>query len=71
MIYANGLHVGYVGKQEGAPINIFAEMHKSMLSEMKKCIEQTLGRSVPVVMPPTDQEVAEHFKSLEKGEEDE
>jgi hypothetical protein len=46
-------------------------MHKSMLSEMKKCIEQTLGRSVPVVMPPTDQEVAEHFKSLEKGEEDE
>lgn len=69
MIYANGLHVGYVGKSAGAPINIFAEMPKSMLLELKKSIEEHMGAPSSIAIAPTDEEVERHFKAVEGDDE--
>lgn len=62
MIYVNGLHVGYVGKSPAAPINIFQEMTKSMLQDVRSEISKLLGGVSVVVQPPTDAEVAEHLR---------
>lgn len=71
MIYANGLHVGYVGKQSGAPINIFAELSKSMLQDLKASIEQHMGEPSPMAVAPTNEEVAEHLEAISEEENDE
>lgn len=64
MIYVNGLHVGYVGKSPSAPINIFAEMSKSMLQDVRAEVAKELGSVSVVVQPPTDEEVAEHLRAV-------
>lgn len=64
MIYVNGLHVGYVGKAPTAPINIFAEMSKSMLQDVRAEVAKQLGSVSVVVQPPTDEEVAEHLRAV-------
>lgn len=71
MIYANGLHVGYVGKQPSAPINIFAELSKSMLQDLKSCVEQHMGQPAPMAVAPTDEEVEEHLQVISEEEDDE
>lgn len=70
LIYANGLHVGYVGKQAGAPINIFAELNKSMLQQLKSAIEEHMGAPSPMAVAPTEDEVAEHLSIVNEEEND-
>ena len=71
MIYANGLHVGYVGKSPGAPINIFAELNASMLSQLKKSIEEHIGQPLKMSVAPTEEEVREHLNVLNEEGDDE
>ena len=66
MIYSNGLHVGYVGKDPGAPINIFADLPKSMLLELRKAIEEEMGALAPLAVAPTDEEVERHLEKIEE-----
>lgn len=70
MIYANGLHVGYVGKSPGAPINIFADLPQSMLQQLRAAIQEHMGSPAPMAVAPTDEEVAEHLQVLD-GDDDE
>lgn len=70
MIYANGLHVGYVGKSPGAPINIFADLPQSMLQQLRAAIQEHMGSPAPMAVAPTDREVAEHLELLD-GDDDE
>ena len=71
MIYANGLHVGYVGKDPGSPINIFAELPKSMLLELKKCVEEHMGAAAPMAVAPSEDEVERHLNLIEGEDDDE
>jgi len=70
MIYVNGLHVGYVGKQPGAPINIFQEVGKSMLADIRAEVAKQLSVVGPVAVTPTDEEVEEHFDLIKGKDED-
>lgn len=63
MIYANGLHVGYVGHAGGSPITLFAPGNKSMERALRKSICEKLEEVRPVAVPPSDEQVKEHMKN--------
>jgi len=62
MIYANGMHCGYVGHDNGAPINLF-NVNKSMELKVRRAVCEKLEEVRPVAVPPTDAEVARHMES--------
>jgi len=61
MIYANGRHCGYVGKQEGAHVSLF-EVTKSEEIGIRQAVQQQLGERQFAVCP-TDEEVVKHEKA--------
>lgn len=71
MIFINGMHVGYVGKAAGSPINIFAEVPKSVIADIRQAVAEQHGIIGPVAIPPTAAEVAEHFRAVENERDDE
>lgn len=62
MIYANGLHIGYVGYDAGAPINLTGAVSKSAERTIRKAICEELREVRPLAVPPTDAEVQYHEK---------
>jgi len=66
MIYANGLHCGYVGYDAGSPINLF-NVSKSMELKVRKAICLKLDEVRPVATSPSDFEVARHIEAKRKA----
>lgn len=60
MIMANGLHIGYVGYDAGAPINLTGAVSKSAERAIRKAICERLAEVRPLAVPPTDEEVREY-----------
>lgn len=60
LIYDNGLHIGYVGYNAGAPINLVGSVSKSAERQIRKAICEKLEEVRPLAVPPTDAEVKQH-----------
>ncbi len=70
VIMANGLQVGYIGKDAGSPLNFTLVLPESTAKEIKTEVFKQLGWISPVVEPPSDYEVAEHLGQVESETED-
>ncbi len=60
LIYVNGLHVGYVGYDAGAPINLTGAVSKSSERAIRKAVCEHLAEIRPVAVPPTEEEVRDY-----------
>lgn len=69
IVIADGLHVGYIGKDAGSPLNLIFGFPESFVRELKKEVAILVGSAFPVAVPPSDEEVREHMAVLNNVEE--
>lgn len=75
IIMANGLQVGYIGKDAGSPLNFILNLPESLTKEIKNAVFTELGWISPVCIPPSMEEIEEHEqvksgKQSEDGEDE-
>ena len=61
MIFANGRHVGYVGKQPNAPVSLF-EVSKAEELAIRRSINRRLNSERRFAVAPTDEDVRNAIK---------
>ena len=71
VIMANGLQVGYIGKDPGSPLNFILNLPESITKAIKNEVFAQLGWISPVSIPPSDEEVQEHLESIDSSDSEE